>query len=281
MCAMHIVLSNWASCATATASELVLRLGCSKRCKCPSSNSQVALRSPPSPSQQQEEPLLLLLRLPEALQLQVLGMSTVKDCLSLSLSSRWSYREIWENTRLWHSLLIGLDAQRQDLGNLSAVQLQDKFRWEHFGIDILASGKEWIAENKCIGLQKAERAVRAMLLKDADVAEPVTRALCAIIGNASEQSGRCVPEKHMKALISVVTSRCEVFTMEQTMDLVCAHHQLIARSQPSKRVHQKTRFARSQTDSEAYLEKRKKKPPQPAFNDEVYGRLSLLLSDFA
>eukprot|EP00746_Dinoflagellata_sp_MGD_P064915 gnl/MRDRNA2_/MRDRNA2_27063_c0_seq1.p1 gnl/MRDRNA2_/MRDRNA2_27063_c0~~gnl/MRDRNA2_/MRDRNA2_27063_c0_seq1.p1 ORF type:complete len:319 (-),score=41.80 gnl/MRDRNA2_/MRDRNA2_27063_c0_seq1:596-1468(-) len=284
MCAMHIVLCNWASCATASANKLATKLGCSKRCKCPSTNSQVAIRSSLSSSQQQEEPLLLLSRLPEALQLQVLSMSSVKDCLSVALTNRMSYHEIWENSRLWHSLLIGLDAQRQDLGNLSALQLQDKFRWEHFGIDLLAAGKELVAENKRAVLQKAERAVRAMLPRDVTVAEPVTKALSGIIENASEQSGRAVPEEHCKALISVVTSQIEVFTMEQTLDLVSVHHQLIARSQPCRRMCNKTRFPRNQSGGRGtpdFVAPRKQKPVQPpaAFNDEVYGRLSFLMSD--
>jgi len=211
--------------------------------------------------------------------MQVLGMSTVKDCLSVALSNRWTYREIWEDSRLWQSLLTGLNAQRQDLGNLSALQLQDKFRWEHFGIDILASGKQLVASNKRAVLQKAERAVRAMLPKDAAAAEPVTTALGAIISNAIEQSGRAVPEQCTKSLISAVTSQHEVFTMEQSLDLVSVHHQLIARSPPPRQAQQKPRPVRPQVSPAV----RKQKPPNPpaAFNDEVFGRLSFMLNDVA
>jgi hypothetical protein len=212
--------------------------------------------------------------------MQVLGMSTVKDCLSLALSNRWLYREIWDNARLWQSFLYGLNPQRQDLANLSALQLQDKFRWEHFGIDILASGKELLAADKRAVLQRAERAVRAMLPKDNNVAERITMALGAIIGNANEESGRCVPAKYTKALISAVTSQHEVFTMEQTLDLVSAHHQLIARSLPARHVQRKTRLPRTAPASPSL---QKHKPPEPpvAFNDEVMGRLSFMLQDVA
>lgn len=247
----------------------------------------MTLRSSPS-SQQQEEPLLLLSRLPEALQLQVLSLSTVKDCLSVALSNRTIYHEIWENSRLWHSFLIGFDAQRQDLGNLSTLQLQDKFRWEHFGIALLAAGKELVAESNCAILQKAERAVRAMLPRDATVAEPVTKALSAMIGNAHDQSGRAVPEECTQALVSVVTSQHEVFSMEQTLDLVSVHQHLHAqshlRSQPSQRVRHKKRLSRNQSgdrDLQDSPSLQKQTPPlSPAtFNDEVYGRLSGLFSD--
>lgn len=294
MCAMHIYLYNWASCATASANKLVSKLGCKRRCECPSTNinSQVAIRSSLSKSRQQEEPLLLLSRLPEALQLQILSMCSVKDCLSVALTNCLSYHEIWENSRLWHSFLISLNPQRQDLGNLSALQLQDKFRWEHFGIDLLAAGKELVAENKRAVLQKAERAVRAMMPRDVTDAqldsEVVTKALCGIIGNANEQSGHAVPEEYTKALISVVTSQYEVFTMEQSLDLVSVHHQLMARSQPRRRMCQKSRCPRNQSggrgipDSVAPSPAWKQKPVQPPpakFNDEVYGRLSFLMSD--
>lgn len=246
----------------------------------------MALPSQQYSARQQEEPLLLLSCLPEALQLQVLGMSTVKDCLSLSLSNRWSYREIWENSRLWQVFLQGLDAQRQDLTILGAMQLRDKFRWEHFGINILASGKELVAADKCAVLQRAERAVRAMLPKDHAVADRITTALGAIIANATEQSGRAVPEQYTKALISAVTTQDEVFTLEQTMDLVSAQHQLNARSQPRqpRHVQRKTRLPRQQSGSApASPSLQKHKPPKPpaAFNDEVMGRLSFMLQDVA
>jgi hypothetical protein len=213
-------------------------------------------------------------------------MSSVKDCLSVALSNRVSYGEIWENCRLWQSLLIGLDAQRQDLGNLSALQLQDKFRWEHFGIDLLAAGKELVAENKRAVLQQAERAVRAMLPRDATIANPVTKALCGIIGNADEQSSRFIPEKYTKTLISVVTSQHEVFSIEQTLDLISVHHQLVARSQPPRCNRQKARFPRNRSGDRGIPESvspQKPTLPQPpaAFNDEVYGKLSFLLSDVA
>lgn len=217
--------------------------------------------------------------------MQVLGMSAVKDCLSIALSNRWSYREIWENSRLWQSLLKGMDAQRQDLANLSALQLQDKFRWEHFGINVLASGKEFAKEDKGTVVQKAERAVRAMLPKDAGVAEQVTKALCAMISNATEQSDRAIPEEDRKALISVVTSRHEVFTLEQTLDLVSVHHQLNARSQPPQQAHRKNRLPRNRIGARSEASPSFKKPKSlqsPAlFNDEVFGRLSSMLSDVA
>lgn len=216
--------------------------------------------------------------------MQVLSMSTVQDCLSLALSSRSSYREIWENARLWQSLLQGLDMQRQDLGNLSALQLKDKFRWEYFGIDVLASGKQLAETNKRAALQRAERAVRALLSKDSIVAEHITMALSALIGNANEPSGRAVPEQYTKALISAVTAQHEVFTMEQTLDLVSAHHQLIARSQPKPHVQRKTRLPRDRTNvvpGSPTLHKPKNLQSPVAFNDEVMGRLSIMLLDTA
>lgn len=262
MCLVHIILQG---------------LGCGRRNRVQTSPGGECSEEPSAgekaPEGRQSMPLVV--RLPEALQAQVVSYAGAEGSLSLCLTCRRVYTEIWESPRLWAALL-------KEPVLRTAQELRDAYRWQLFGIASLAEGQWPLATdfNATAALRRAESAVGALLPRDGPHAPRIISALTDLIRAVDKMPNTStrVPDTMTHSLISAVTARPDIFAMEQTLELASAHHQ---RPRPCMR-HRKPRMPCS-SPCVGRTPARKSMPAREATRDEaaqdeVMGRLAFMLN---
>lgn len=212
--------------------------------------------------------------LPEALQAHIISFGGAQAHLNTSLTSRRSAAELWENPRLWLELLPAGEGRAQ----LSAAELRDEYRWAHCGISLLASGKLTSLDRCSDALAKAESAIRALLPRDAAHAARIGEAVANLLRTIGSSGMPLPSERNVKAVVSAAAAQTEIFTLDQTLAIVSAHHACIRWVQPTKSEPRKPRLSRAPTQRTPTCSRVQR---QDSVQDEMMGRLSFMLQDCA
>lgn len=189
--------------------------------------------------------------LPEALLALVFSLGGLPSTLSVSLTCRTAYAQLWQSPFFWRSLLQAFGASDAELcaaapegpacwlkgdgRQSSAKALRDFARHWLLGIDLLA-GMLPLASSKSTSklalcrqgvssgfdLEDARRAVMAVQVEDGVVLiQRAAKSLANILRNATGEAELVKAETLMEA----VAARSDIFTTAQMLDILGAHQE--------------------------------------------------------